>query len=307
MRLDLESLMPTASAAAIVIALGLDFAVRELPDALHPVAWYGSVLEPLDRAWNRPRLVGSVAAVGFPLLAGGVAVLVTAAAFRQHPAIGTAVAGLVLFSTTSLRMLLEVAGDVVNDSGSDLAAARDRLPSLVGRDPAELSAGEIRSAAVESVAENLADGFLAPLAAFVLLAWSPPLAAGGAAWVKAVNTGDSMFGYRSKPVGWAFARLDDAVMWLPARLTALVIATAAAQPGAIPTARQWAAEPTSPNAGWPMATLAVALDVRLEKPGAYVLNPTGGLPSIDDANHGLRICRRAGVLAGVIAGVIAWP
>jgi adenosylcobinamide-phosphate synthase len=163
----------------------------------------------------------------------------------------------------------------------------------------------VRSAAVESVAENLADGLVAPLLAFAVLSPWLPLAAGAATWVKAVNTADSMLGYHSKPVGWASARLDDAVMWVPARLSAALIAVAALDPGSLRRARRWARVPESPNSGWPMATLAAALDVRLEKPGAYSIG-SGRLPTVEDAKRGIRIVGVAGVLSFVGAGVVAW-
>jgi adenosylcobinamide-phosphate synthase len=138
---------------------------------------------------------------------------------------------------------------------SDLARAREAAPALVGRDLGALSPGELRSAAVESAAENLADGLVAPLLAFVLGAQFS-LAAGAAAatCVKAVNTLDSMLGYRSKPVGRTSARLDDAVMWLPARASAVLLAVAGRDPGALVRARTWRRAPASPNSGWPMAT-----------------------------------------------------
>jgi adenosylcobinamide-phosphate synthase len=214
----------------------------------------------------------------------------------------------VLFTTTSLRMLLAEAQGVVAASETDVAAARERLLALAGRDSSALSAGQLRSAAVESAAENLSDGLVAPLLAFVALApLSLPLAAGGAAWVKAVNTLDSMLGYPEKPHGTASARLDDLVMWIPARASAVLLALAARDPDALQQARRWARVPPSPNAGWPMATVAAALHVRLEKPGVYTLNEVGGLPTVADAERGVRLTRLAGLLAVLgAAGVVAW-
>ncbi len=298
--------MPPVATAAVVLAFLLDLTVREFPERVHPVAWYGGCLERVDRAWARPRAAGAVAALCLPLAAGGTVALATGLAAQWHPIAAAVVAGVALFATTSLRLLLDLASEVVASSDGDIGAARERLPGLVGRDPAELSPGEIRSAAVESAAENLADGLVAPLLAFVLLAWSLPLAAGAAAWVKAVNTGDSMLGYPSKPVGWAFARLDDLVMWLPARLSAVLIAAAALDPVALRRARRWAGDPASPNAGWPMATLAAVLAVRLEKPTAYALGPGGALPGVGDASRGVRIVGRAGLVAFAAGAVVAW-
>ncbi|OYR41116.1 CobD/CbiB family cobalamin biosynthesis protein [Halorubrum sp. Ib24] len=300
--------------AALAIAVALDLAAAEPPGRVHPVALFGSVVEPVDRSWSRPRPVGVAAAVGLPLLAavvGGGAVWAAAVL----PVLGVPVAGALLFPLVSLRMLREVTAEVVALTESDPEAARESIRALVGRDATDLSPAALRSAAVESAAENLADGFVAPLAGFaggatVGLAVAPasalPLAAGvaGAAWVKAVNTLDSMLGYRSKPVGRASARLDDAVMYLSARAAAACLAIAAGSVGTLSRARSWAREPGSPNSGWLMATAAAALDVRLAKPGHYALNPAAASPSVADAERAVRLVGVAGGVA--VAGATGW-
>lgn len=177
-----------------------------------------------------------------------------------------------------------------------------------------MDAAHVRSAAVESVAENLSDGLVAPLFAFAVCApFSLPLAAAAAAWVKGVNTLDSMFGYRSKPIGWAPARLDDVVMWLPARLAGVLLAVSVAE-FSLPFSsrvRTLARRPPSPNSGWPMATMAAVLPARLVKPGVYDLDPASDtantrLPTTADAMQAVRVTNRAGLLAFALAGVIAW-
>jgi adenosylcobinamide-phosphate synthase len=228
-------------------------------------------------------------------------------------------------------MLLDVTGEVVAESEADPDAARESVRALVGRDPAGLSPADLRSAAVESAAENLADGFVAPLGWFVAGATgavalavfsggtagaASALAAGvaAAAWAKAVNTLDSMLGYRSKPVGMASARLDDAVMFLPARAAAACLAVAARSPGSLRRARSLAREPASPNSGWPMATAAVALGVRLEKPGAYALDGGSEPPTPAAARDAVRLVGAGGGVAVAaaagwllaLAGVVAW-
>jgi adenosylcobinamide-phosphate synthase len=285
---------------AVLIALTLDALVGEFPERVHPVALLGRVIAPLDREWEQPKLVGLAAAVVVPLGFAGVLGGLTAGALLVGPAAGALVAGLVLFSTVSLRRLLSAASEVVGTAEHDIERARTEVRALVGRPPEELSPAQLRSAATESLAENLADGFVAPLGAFLVGGVvSLPVAAGCAAWVKGVNTLDSMLGYTSKPVGRASARLDDAVMWLPARCSAVLIAVAAGDPYALVRARQWAHRPSSPNSGWPMATLAVALDARLDKPDSYTLNPETALPNERQARRGIRIVGTAGVLAVV--------
>ena len=282
-------------------ALVLDAAFAEPPELIHPVAWFGRLLAPLDRAWDRPRLVGAVAAFLLPLLAAGaVAGLVWAV--RGRPLGAAAVAGLALFSVTSFRMLVTRASEVVAATDDALSTAREDLRALAGRDATDLSAGQVRSAAVESAAENLADGLVAPLLAFALGAqFSLAAGTGAAVWVKAVNTMDSMLGYHAKPVGWGPARLDDAVMWGPARASALLLALAARAPRALGRATRWGDDVPSPNSGWPMGTLAAAMDTRLEKPGVYTLNPDASLPSVAAARRGVRTVGIAGLLAYVLA------
>ncbi|WP_418771543.1 CobD/CbiB family cobalamin biosynthesis protein [Halobacterium yunchengense] len=307
--------MSLTAAAAVAAAFALEVAAAEPPTRVHPVAWLGRAVAPFDREWRRPRAVGVAAAVLVPLLAAGATAGAVALAARVDPRLAAAAAGVALFSATSLRMLLEEAGAVAAATDSDLAAARDRLRSLAGRDASALTAGEVRSAAVESAAENLADGLVAPLLAFAVgAAVSLSVAAAAAAWVKAVNTLDSMLGYPDKPVGTASARLDDAAMWLPARLAAALVAAAARDPSALARARRQAAAPPSPNSGWPMATLAAALEVRLAKPDSYDLPLGAGLPAVGDARRGVRVVGAAGVLAYALAaagaaasqGVVAW-
>ena len=303
------------TALAVLVAAVLEAALGEPPTRLHPVAWFGSLVAPLDREWGRADLaVGVLGAATLPLLAGAVVAATVVAASSFSALAGGVVAGVALFLTTSLRRLLDAASTVVDDSETDLVAAREGLLALAGRDASDLSAGLLRSAAVESAAENLADGLVAPLGAFITAATVAPLlglpalpaAAGAAAWVKAVNTMDSMLGYREKRVGTAAARLDDAVMWLPARASALLLAAVFADPRSLSRARRWLGRVPSPNSGWPMGVAAAALSVRLEKPGVYVLNADAALPDAVTACRGVRGVGLAGAASYVLTGVLAW-
>jgi len=301
----------TLTALAVIgLAFSLDLLLGEPPTSLHPVAWFGRFVDALDREWSESdrgqRLVGVAIAALVPLVPAAVVggVVVAAAAF--HPMVGGIAAALVLFLTTSLRSLLELTADVVGATDGDVERAREEVIGLVGRDTSTLSAGELRSAAVESAAENLADGLVAGLLPFAFLApISLPAAAAAAAWVKGVNTLDSMLGYPSKPVGTASARLDDAVMYLPARVAAAAIAVGAAAPLALVRARAWARVPPSPNSGWPMATLACALAVRLEKPDVYALNPDADLPTLAEGERAVSLVGRGAAVSVVVAVALA--
>jgi adenosylcobinamide-phosphate synthase len=295
-----------AAALAVVVAAALDSTFAEPPGRLHPVAVLGSLVDRIDRAFPDTRPVGVAIAVVVPLGFAASAAGLVALAGRADPRLAAVLAGLVLYTCLSRRLLVETAERVRSLADSDLPAARDALRALAGRDAGALSPGEVRSAAVESAAENLADGLVAPLVAFavgaavVLVPVAPPtpafhlaVATGAAAWVKGVNTLDSMLGYRTRRAGWAPARLDDLVMWAPARLSALLIAVAAGRPAAMLGARRWARVPDSPNSGWPMAMIAAVLDVRLEKPETYTLRPAADLPSTSAARRGVRVVNRA--------------
>lgn len=291
----------------IVVAFLLDMGLGEFPRRIHPVVLFGRMIGHFDRSWSRPDLVGIPLAIGAPLFAAGVFAWVTTLAFQFESLAGIVVAGLLLFATISLRSLLAVATDVIALADADVRQARTEVRALVGRDAETLSPGEIRSATVESAAENLADGLVGPLLAFAIVSHlSIPGGVAAAAFVKATNTLDSMLGYRTKPVGRASAKLDDLVMWIPARVTAWVLAIVALDPGSLRRARTWAGEPSSPNSGWPMATMAAIGDVRLAKPGAYVLNPTADLPTTGRARSCVRTVGVAGVGAFLLSGVIAW-
>ncbi|ADD04571.1 adenosylcobinamide-phosphate synthase [Natrialba magadii ATCC 43099] len=301
------------TAFLLAVALGLDHIVGEPRNAFHPVAWLGRLIAPLDREWSDrdryQRLAGVPIALVVPLVPAAAAAGFVLAAAALSPLVGIAAAALVLWLTISLRSLLELTDEVVRataGSAAELETARDRVRGLVGRDTASLSPAELRSGALESAAENLADGLVATLLPFALLApFSLPAAAAAAAWVKGVNTLDSMLGYPSKPHGTASARLDDFVMWIPARLSAVSIALAAGAPLALRRAAAWARTPPSPNSGWPMATLACALSVRLRKRNVYDLNPDAELPAPEDGERATSVIRVAAIVSAVISLALA--
>ncbi len=144
--------------------------------------------------------------------------------------------------------------------------ARLAVAKIVGRDTRDLDGPAIARAAIESAAENLSDGVVAPV--FWYLIGGLP----GLMIYKMTNTADSMIGYRTptyEAFGKAAARLDDLLNWLPARLTAALIAAVRYRPGMGRVIRRDAPLHRSPNAGWPEAAMAVALDVALSGPRAY--------------------------------------
>lgn len=200
--------------------------------------------------------------------------------------------GLCLKPLLAWRMLRTEVLAVEAALGQSLAAGRERLGWLVSRDVATLTEAQVRESAIESLAENLSDSVVAPLFWFAL-AGLP-----GAALYRFANTADAMWGYRTVRGGrqwewagkWA-ARADDVLNWLPARLTGCVLALWAG--GRVLRALPAQADLTpSPNSGWPMAAMALALGVRLGKPGVYALNAAGRQPVASDVGQAIYFCQK---------------
>ncbi|MEE4608639.1 MAG: adenosylcobinamide-phosphate synthase CbiB [Desulfobacteraceae bacterium] len=260
----------------IAAAFALDLLLGDPPTWPHPVRWMGqavNLLEPPLRRWIRRPFVAGVLLV--VLLVPGSWVLgfgLTAAAGRLSPVLALAVQVVILWTCLSTRCLHTAAMAVQRALvRQDLGAARQAVAMIVGRQTAHLDAEGVSRAAVETVAENLVDGVVAPL--FFALLGGAPLALA----YKMVNTLDSMVGYRSPhylQFGRAAARLDDAANFLPARLSLLLITAAAAMlfrrgRQAWRTARRDGRRHLSPNAGWPEAAFAGALGVRLGGSNRY--------------------------------------
>jgi adenosylcobinamide-phosphate synthase len=176
---------------------------------------------------------------------------------------------------------------------SSLAAARGWVARLVSRDVTSMNTEEVRETVLETLAENLNDSVVAPLA------WAAVAGLPGAVLYRFANTADAMWGYRGRwewAGKWA-ARADDVLSWLPARLTALLLVPRCG----LGRLRAEAARAPSPNSGWPMASLALALGVRLRKPGVYALNADAPPPQPVHTARALALAHRAAIAAVVLA------
>jgi len=224
----------------------------------HPVMWMGALIAALDRRWNTgsPRRQRGM---GIAMLALLLAVSAGAGATLQHLLLPFVWLWpvLVLVATTGLaqRSLAEhVEAVAVPLAAGDLEAARRAVAMIVGRDVAGLDEAGIATAVVESLAESFGDGIVTP--AFWLAIFGLP----GLAAAKAINTADSMVGHkdaRYRHFGWASARADDALNFIPARFSGALIALAAGKGWRV--MRRDARRHASPNAGWPEAAMAGAL------------------------------------------------
>ncbi len=302
------------AAAAIGVAVLLDAAFGEPPARLHPVVWLGTLAGVAERRAPagpaRQLAYGTALAFGLPALAAGAAVGVVTMT-RRLP-LRVLMLGAALKPCFAIRGLLDAGAEVeARLAAGEIEAARLGLRSLVSRDTANLGAGLVAAAAIESLAENLTDSVVAPLLAFALFGLP------GACAYRAINTLDSMIGYRGRYewLGKSAARLDDLVNLIPARLTALLIAAAAPLGGGPPRealrlARRDHSRTASPNAGWTMAAMAGALGTRLEKRGHYVLNEAAPEPDAYAIRRARRItlgAAAAGVVgAAALATLTAW-
>jgi adenosylcobinamide-phosphate synthase len=289
----------------------------------HPVTWMGRLIAWLDRALNREtatpqaRRAAGVAAVLILLaIVGALAFLVQSALLRLP--FGILAAALVASTLVAQRSLHRHVADVAAalETGG-VAAGRQAVAHIVGRDTEKLDAAGVARAAIESLAENFSDAIVAPV--FWMAIGGLP----GAALYKAINTADSMIGHRTprhQAFGWAAARLDDLVNLPASRLSALLLVAAAALSGngagaAWRAVRRDAGKHRSPTAGYPEAAMAGALGLSLAGPRVY------GGALVDDAFMGdgrreaeaadirraLALYRTADAVLIVLLGVLVLP
>lgn len=235
----------------------------------HPIVLFGKVIAWLERWLNK----GS-----YRVLKGALMTVILVAAvfaaffylFRWIDGInvflGMAVkAVFVCYGLAGTTLVREVR-DVFKAVDRSLEEGRRQVARIVGRDTSQLSAQEVRTAALETLAENLSDGVVAPLFWFTLLGVPGMMA------YKMVNTLDSMVGYRTtryREFGCVAAHLDDAANYLPARITALLMLIVSWRFGLLPFVTWYGRQQSSPNSGYPEAALAGILDCRFGGPHVY--------------------------------------
>jgi adenosylcobinamide-phosphate synthase len=275
----------------------------------HPVARFGACAQRLEHRLYADRRADGALYTG--LLVGVPTLLAAAGERRLGRAARVAYLAALTWAAVGGRSLGAVArtvGEAVR--AGDLEAARVGLPALCGRDPANLGADALCRAAVESVAENTADALVAPLL------WAGFAGPAGVVAHRCANTLDAMVGHRSaryRRFGWAAARLDDLLAWIPARVTAVGAAALAPAVGGCGwrAARTWwrdGARHPSPNAGRCEAAFAGALGVRLGGLNHYGgrVEQRGPLgdgppPGPDDVERAVRLSRLVGAATAVLA------
>lgn len=263
----------------VFLALILDAVVGE-PRAIwsripHPAVLMGRLIGTCDTAFNQGknrRAKGTIVIAMLCLLAvlSGVAI---SAAFGFW---GEVIIGAILIAHKSLVQHVSAVGDALRVSLGD---GKRAVAMIVGRDTKDMDGSDVARSAIESAAENLSDGVTAPVFWFAILGLK------GLILYKIINTADSMIGYKTDrhlEFGWAAARFDDLLNFVPARLTAAIICALGSRTGWNTIATE-AKKHRSPNAGWPEAAMAYKLGIALSGPRSYFgkkttdpfVNPTG--------------------------------
>lgn len=300
---------PEQLLAALMVEAALGYPTWLLRRIGHPVTWAGRLIAAMNRRWNcEPRrLVGGIAAMMVLLAVGGGA----GWAIELLLAGWSGTLGAILLATTGLaqRSLWQHVGSVaVPLERGDLDSARAALALTVGRDTAALDEPGIAAAATETLAESFCDGIVAPVFWFMILGLPGLLA------FKCISTADSMIGHRDaryELFGKASARMDDALNWIPGRLSGVLICLAAN--GGWRIMRRDARRHLSPNAGWPESAMAGVLGVTLGGgafyDGEWIARQTlgdGPRPEPADLLRALQIYLRSCLLLWLCVGVIAW-
>lgn len=272
-----------------VLAVVLDLAFGDPRNRYHPTAWIGSViarLVPHARSENpKAEKLGGIFLVTFVAVAAGllsfaayrlVDYVVQAQGWEKFAALVLSILAISVMLKTTLAirgMEKHALGIMESLARDDLDGARSRLSMIVKRNTGSLDRQHVISAALESISENIVDGITGPLFYFAFFGL------GGAFVYRAVNTADSMIGYKNdlfRNLGWFAARCDTVLNFVPARLTSLLMVLAGMIVGcnwrhSVEVMRRDGPKTESPNAGYPMATMAGALGVRFEKLDNYVL------------------------------------
>ena len=265
----------------LLIGWVLDLIFGDPPKLPHPVVWFGRLIAAGEHRLNRDshrRLKGALLAIGLILLVFALAWLIRTllgifalffydgTTIHQIPLLLYLFDILVVFYCLAGTTLIREVRQVFFALDRSLEEGRQQVARIVGRDTSQLSAQEVRTAALETLAENLSDGVVAPLF-WLLLLGTPGMLA-----YKMVNTLDSMIGYRTErylEFGCVAAHIDDVANYIPARLTALLMVLSSGRLKLLGFVRKYGRNHASPNSGYPESALAAILDCRFGGPHYY--------------------------------------
>lgn len=299
----------------LLLAWGLDLLLGDPAYLPHPIVAFGRSISWCERTLNKGerRFLKGVVSVIF-LVAGTYGLtyaLLWATGMFIAPWARQVVETVLIFYCLAGTTLAHEVREVFRALDRSLEEGRKQVARIVGRDTQALSAQEVRTAALETLAENLSDGVVAPL--FWLLLLGVP----GMMAYKMINTLDSMIGYRNarfRQFGCFAARLDDVANFVPARLTALLMVLVSGHLSVWKFVARYGSQHASPNSGYPEAALAGILDARFGGPHNYfgeeVWKPYIGINprplTTEDMHRAVRINRRAEAGMIVLTCIILW-
>ncbi len=313
------------SAVTLLIGWVLDLIFGDPARLPHPVVWFGRLIAAGEHRLNRNphrRLKGALLAIGLILLVFDLAWLIRTllgifalifydgTTIHQIPLLMYLFDILAIFFCLAGTTLIREVRQVFFALDRSLEEGRQQVARIVGRDTSQLSAQEVRTAALETLAENLSDGVIAPLF-WLLLLGTPGMLA-----YKMVNTLDSMIGYHTErylEFGCVAARIDDVANYIPARLTALLMVLSSGHLGHLGFVHKYGRNHASPNSGYPESALAAILDCRFGGPhyyfGELFDKPyIGSNPrelSTADMKKAVRINRTAEIIMVAIVAIIS--
>ena len=302
----------------ILIALILGWlADRLLGDPIwlpHPVVMFGKLIALGEKRLNKGswrRTKGAVLAITLVMMTFILTSIIQHQLYLLHPCCMLVFDAISIFYCLAGKTLMCEVRDVFVALEQSLEKGRLQVSRIVGRDTSQLSANEVRTAALETLAENLSDGVVAPLC-WLVLAGVPGMLA-----YKMTNTLDSMIGYKTTRYarfGTFAARLDDIVNYIPARLTAVLMIIASQRPRLFAFVVNNSAHHASPNSGWPEAALAGLLNCRFGGPhtyfGEYIDKPYIGNHerqlTTNDMHKALSVNMKTELLMIALSAVVLW-
>lgn len=263
----------------------------------HPVVGFGNTIHFFEKRLNKgehKKLKGALTALFLVIAVFCISWLAIYVLYSFHNTIGVIVSSIAVFFCLAGKTLINEVRMVFAAVDRSLEEGRTQVSRIVGRDTSQLTAQEVRTAALETLAENLSDGVIAPLFWFCLLGVP------GIMTYKMINTLDSMIGYKNeryKDFGCWAAHIDDVANYIPARLTALLMVMAAGKPSLIKFVTKYGKCHASPNSGYPEAALAGILDCRFGGPHSYFgemvykpfIGTTERIFTLGDATKAIRI------------------
>lgn len=256
-------------ALPLLVGVLMDCVLGDPMGLPHPVVGYGRLISFFEHRWNHGqnrKLKGMLMTV---LLVAGVAAVVWGVLVMARNLsvwLEVVLSAVLVFYCLAGKTLIDEVQAVFRETDISLERGRKQVARIVGRDTSELTAQEVRIAALETLAENLSDGVVAPLF-WYMVAGVPGMMA-----YKMVNTLDSMVGYKNeryRDFGCFAARLDDVANYIPARLTALLMVLVSGRWSLLAFVKRYGRQHASPNSGYPESALAGILDCRFGGPHVY--------------------------------------